>query len=232
MAAKVDWEGVFCLTALSKCKTSDTDGTYLKYTIWKVLTYVCIHETMTHNQDNEHIHHAQKFPHSSWQREEIIFFNVYLFLRERERACTSGGGAERERHTHTHTHTQTTKQASGCELSAQSPLRGLNPHTARSWPEPKSDAQPTEPPGHPGRRLFRYNFFSGKFVWKGDIWIEWSERIPSKDRAYISWCWDVRERMCFRGREKTASTLERCVRRKVAKPCRTWKARVRIWILF
>ena len=28
-------------------------------------------------------------------------------------------------------------------------MRGLNPQTVRSWPELKSDAQPTEPPRHP-----------------------------------------------------------------------------------
>ena len=48
-----------------------------------------------------------------------IFFNVYLFSRERERA--SKGGVERERET------QNPKQALGSELSAQSPTRGSNP---------------------------------------------------------------------------------------------------------
>ena len=43
-----------------------------------------------------------------------------------------GGQRERE--------TQNLKQAPGSELSAQSPVRGLNPGTARSCPEPKSDA--------------------------------------------------------------------------------------------
>ena len=32
------------------------------------------------------------------------------------------------------TETQNLKQAPGSELSAQSPMRGLNPQTARSWP--------------------------------------------------------------------------------------------------
>ena len=35
------------------------------------------------------------------------------------------------------------------ELSTQSPTQGSNPQTERSWPEPKADAQPTEPPGLP-----------------------------------------------------------------------------------
>ena len=36
--------------------------------------------------------------------------------------------------------TQNPKQAPGSELSAQSPMRGLNPQTARSGPDAKSDA--------------------------------------------------------------------------------------------
>ena len=44
---------------------------------------------------------------------------------------------------------QNLKQAPGPEQSAQSPTRGSNPQTVRSWPEPKSNAQPTEPPRRP-----------------------------------------------------------------------------------
>ena len=46
------------------------------------------------------------------------FFNVYLFLRERERQ----GVREAEREWET----QNPKQALGSELSAQSPMWGLN----------------------------------------------------------------------------------------------------------
>ena len=42
--------------------------------------------------------------------------------------------------------TQNPKQAPGSELSAHSPMPGLNPRALRSWPELKSDAQPAEPP--------------------------------------------------------------------------------------
>ena len=65
-----------------------------------------------------------------------IFKNVYLFLKG------GRGEAERERWT------QNSKQAPGSELSVQSPMWALNSQTARSPPEPKSDAQPTEPPRH------------------------------------------------------------------------------------
>ena len=71
-----------------------------------------------------------------------VFFNDYSFF-ERDRQSISRGGAERE------TETQNPKQAPGSELSAQSPTRGSNPQTVRSGPEPKSDAQPTEPPRRP-----------------------------------------------------------------------------------
>ena len=73
----------------------------------------------------------------------FFFFNVYLFLTERERDRAWVGEGQRERET------QNPKPAPGSELSAQSPTRGSNPQTVRSWPEPQSDAQPTEPPSAP-----------------------------------------------------------------------------------
>ena len=54
----------------------------------------------------------------------LIFFNVYLFLRDRELQCERGRVRERG--------TQNLKQAPGSELSAQSPTRGLNSQTMRS----------------------------------------------------------------------------------------------------
>ena len=55
-----------------------------------------------------------------------------MFIFERETRYKWGRGRERG--------TQDLKQAPGSELSAQSPMRGLNPQTVRSGPEPKSDA--------------------------------------------------------------------------------------------
>ena len=63
---------------------------------------------------------------------KIFFFNVYLFLRQRETEHERGRVREREGDTESET---------GSRLS--------NSRTARSWPEPKSDAQPTEPPRRP-----------------------------------------------------------------------------------
>ena len=61
------------------------------------------------------------------------------------------GEVQRERET------QNRKQAPGSEPAAQSLTRGSNSRTARSRPEPKSDAQPTEPPRRPER--FDFNRF-------------------------------------------------------------------------
>ena len=86
----------------------------------------------------------------------IFIFYIYLFIferqRERERDRAQAGiGRERERET------QNPKQAPGSEPSAQSPTRGSNSQTVRSWPEPKSGAQLTEPPRRPGvGGLFKY----------------------------------------------------------------------------
>ena len=66
------------------------------------------------------------------------YFKVFYFW---DRAWTGEGQRERE--------TQNLKQAAGSEWSAQSPMRGSNSQAVRSWPEPKSDAQPTEPPRRP-----------------------------------------------------------------------------------
>ena len=71
-----------------------------------------------------------------------FFFNVYLVLRERERDRVRAREEQRDRETES-------EAGPGPELSAQSPTRGSNPRTVRSRSEPKSDAQPTEPPRSP-----------------------------------------------------------------------------------
>ena len=59
------------------------------------------------------------------------FFLMFIF--ETERVWVGEGQREREGDTEW-------KQAPGSEVLAQSPMRGSNPQTVRSWPEPKSDA--------------------------------------------------------------------------------------------
>ena len=73
---------------------------------------------------------------------------IYFWERERERESEHEWGRGRERGR------QNPKQSPGSELSAQSPTQGSNSQTARSWLEPKSDAQPTEPPRYPVSLFF------------------------------------------------------------------------------
>ena len=56
----------------------------------------------------------------------------------------SWGGAEKDKRG-----TQNLKQVPGSELSAQSLPWGSNSQAVRPCPEPKLDAQPTEPPRRP-----------------------------------------------------------------------------------
>ena len=74
---------------------------------------------------------------------------LFIFETERDRAWAGEGQRERE--------TQNRKQVPGSELSAQSPTRGSNPRTMRSWPGPKLDTQPTEPPRRPSCPIFDPN---------------------------------------------------------------------------
>ena len=66
----------------------------------------------------------------TWGLESVFFLNVFIYFwrRERERDRAWAGEEQRERET------QNLKQAPGSEPSAQSPTRGSNSRTARSWP--------------------------------------------------------------------------------------------------
>ena len=75
--------------------------------------------------------------------------------------------------------TQNPKQAPGSELSAQSPTGGLNSQTARSRPEPKSDAYQLNHPSAPTGlllneiRIFWFHntslWYSGKMCLKDNV---------------------------------------------------------------
>ena len=93
---------------------------------------------------------------------EFFFFSMFLFIfeTERDRAWVRKGQRERE--------TQNRKQAPGSEPSAQSPMWGSNSQTVRSWSEPKSDAQPTEPPRRP--RIFVFDCGASWLTSTLDIW--------------------------------------------------------------
>ena len=66
---------------------------------------------------------------------------IYYWEAERHRAWAGEGPRDGE--------TQNLNRAPGSELSAQSPTWSPNSQTARSWPEPKSAAPPTEPARRP-----------------------------------------------------------------------------------
>ena len=71
---------------------------------------------------------------------------VYFWERDRDRAWVGEGQREME--------TQNLKQVPGSELSAQRLIQDSNSQTVRSWPEPKSDTQLTEPPRYPKAMAF------------------------------------------------------------------------------
>ena len=99
-----------------------------------------------------------------------------LFLRDRERQSASRDG---QRH-----RIWSRLEALGSKLSAQNPTQGSNSPTAISWPESKSEAQPTEPPRHPKNLA--------SFVW-----------VTERERACI--CTQMRERQ--RERQGIPSSL-------------------------
>lgn len=125
-----DREGSFCLIALLKCNWSETNGTYLKYAIWKVSTYMYIHEAIT------------------------IVEIMSISIMPKSFLVPLGGGG----------------------------------------------------------RLFRYSFFSGKFVWKGDIWIEWQEREFQAGRGHTYRGAETWMNECVSGAERSLLLLECTVR--------------------
>ena len=74
------------------------------------------------------------------------FFKKIIYLRERERMWVGEGQRQRE--------AKNPKQAPGSELPAQSPMRGSNSQTARSWPEPSWSPNQLSHPGAPRTTLF------------------------------------------------------------------------------
>ena len=76
----------------------------------------------------------------------FLIFVMFIFETERDRAWTGEGQRERE--------TQNRKQAPGSEPSAQSPMRGSNPRTVRSWPGWSRTLNQLRHPGAPNVYLF------------------------------------------------------------------------------
>ena len=108
---------------------------------------------------------------------------MFIYFWDRDRAWVGEGLRERE--------TQNPKQAPGSELSAQSPTQGSNSQTVRSWPEPKSVAQPTEPPRRPSHIflfacfVFLYNTIYFQTSARSQMYISVSlhkENTPTQQR--------------------------------------------------
>ena len=97
-------------------------------------------------------------------------------MRGTERQSTSGEGAEREG--------DTGSKEGICAVSTK-PDVGLKPTNVRSSPEPKSDAQPTEPPRHPSffLLLFLLLFFGGVQASKGKMERERGRENPTRGRG-------------------------------------------------
>ena len=74
---------------------------------------------------------------------KFFFLTFIFYFWDRERQSMNGGGAERERGRH---RIRSRLQALSCQHRAQ---HGAQTHKLRSWPEPKLDAQLTEPPRCP-----------------------------------------------------------------------------------
>ena len=96
----------------------------------------------------------------------FLIFLTFIYFWETERGRVWAGEGQRERET------QNSKQAAGSELSAQSPTWGPNSQIVRSWPEPKSDTQPTEPRRRPKKCFLKVDF-----------------RVPGGSVSWVSYSW-------------------------------------------
>ena len=76
-----------------------------------------------------------------------VIFKIYLFDTERERERT---------HKHKHREQQAEGEREAGSLLKREPNVGLDPSSLRSWPERKTDAQPTEPPRCPYKLIFKW----------------------------------------------------------------------------
>ena len=103
-------------------------------------------------------------------------------MKERETECK-----RRKREGQRERETQNLNHTPGSKLSAQSPTWGLNSQTVRSRPEPKSGAQPTEPPRHPsytGTLVIRaFIFLMFLFIFEGEreTQHEWGEEQRERE---------------------------------------------------
>ena len=82
---------------------------------------------------------------------KILLTFIHFWETERDRVQAGEGQRERE--------TQNLKEAPGSELSAQSPTRGSNSRTARSWP---GWSRPLNRLSHPGTPYPAFKYYENK----------------------------------------------------------------------
>ena len=100
------------------------------------------------------------------------FFSTFISGIDRDRAWTGEGQRERG--------TQNRKQAPGSEPSAQSPTRGSNPRTARSWPGWSQTLNRLRHPGAPSVRSSSVGVvsFHSFFGWQFQCWPVFTRAFP------------------------------------------------------
>ena len=124
----------------------------------------------------------------------LIFKMFYLSLRER--ASTSGRGSERGGDRGS----EADSAPKALVLIAQSLMWGSNPLTERSWLELKSEAQPTEIPGHPefweffiySRYVFLSNICFANISF--NVWLSFSLQYLLKNRSFYYYYYYLFER--------------------------------------
>ena len=109
----------------------------------------------------------------------FYFLHLFIFEKQSETKREQGRGRERRRHR------IWSRLRALSKLTAQSLMRGSNPQTVISWPEPKSVAQPIEPPRRPRNiqickqtfiswRLFQFSQKLGELIVLNEWWKGWS----------------------------------------------------------
>ena len=132
----------FLLAALPECLSQTPELSFCS--LLSLIFYFLFYFIVTGRERGQ-----QRGAEGEGERESLFLLNVYLLFWERAREHKHGeGGGERWRH----------RFWRWLRLWAVSPTRGSNSPAVRSWPEPKSDAQPTEPPRRPSDMYIIYQF--------------------------------------------------------------------------
>ena len=121
-----------------------------------------------HRHNARHLSWNSPFSRCKNPIRQLIFFNViFIFERERERERARKGQREGDR-----------GSKAGSELTAESPMRGLNPWTTRSWPELRSSQTLNwlSHPGAPTRQLLLLLSSSSSSSSPFYSWVHWGSK--------------------------------------------------------